>query len=185
MSEKIQFDPATMRDVSIPMPQIMRLAAFLSLGLLILSLLPYALIWGLPNYDFPLEETLLALAALLGLIVAHEVIHALGWMFFGGVPRDKISFGIDWKTFSPYAHANTPMPVQGYRIGAVLPGIITGMLPVIVGTLIGHGWLTVLGAFLVTGAAGDLIVLWVIRGVPNNARVLDHPTNAGCYVLND
>lgn len=183
MNETV-FDPETMQDVSIPISDLLRPAVALSLGLFILSVIPYVLLWGLPtSWNFGIGEILLTLLGLVALVVAHEGVHAIGWIIFGHVPPRDIRFGVDMKTLSPYAHARVPMRMAGYRIGAALPGIVTGILPVVIGTLIGHGWLTFLGAFMVTGAVGDLLVLWAIRDVPGDARVLDHPSNAGCYVL--
>jgi hypothetical protein len=39
------------------------------------------------------------------------------------------------------------------------------------------------GALFVLATGGDLLVLWVIRELPASALVEDHPTRAGCYVL--
>jgi Putative zincin peptidase len=181
---EIEFDPTTMRDVSIPLSALMRPALGLSFALFIVSIAPYVLIWGLPSsWDFGAGEVLLVIGGLLLLVVAHEAFHAVGWIVFGGVPISEMRFGIDRKTLSPYAHARTPMMARGYRIGAALPGIVTGILPTVIGTLMGNGWLAFLGAFMVAGAVGDLLVLWAIRNVPSEARVVDHPKNAGCYVM--
>jgi hypothetical protein len=179
-----EIDANHMRDVSMPIDSLLKPAVALTIILLVLSLAPYVLLWGFA-FNINTAEALLALLAIAFLIVAHEALHAVGWILFGGVSVKSISFGVDRKTLSPYAHADVPMPATGYRIAVLLPGIVTGVLPVIIGTLIGHGWLTFVGAFMVTGAVGDLIVLWAIRAVPNSARVLDHPKNAGCYVLDD
>ncbi len=181
-----QFDPTTMRDVSIPISDLLRPALALSFVLLIVPVIPYFLMWGFPDsWKFGIGEVLLTFLGLALLVVAHEAVHALGWMIFGGVPISGIRFGIDKKSLSPYAHARVPMQATGYRIGAALPLIITGILPTLIGTLIGHGWLVFLGAFMIMGAVGDLLILWAIRHVPGDARVLDHPSNAGCYVLDN
>jgi hypothetical protein len=34
-------------------------------------------------------------------------------------------------------------------------------------------------------AGGDLLVLLLLRGVPANALVEDHPTRAGCRLVSD
>jgi hypothetical protein len=179
-----QFDSNTMRDVSIPIVDLGREILILSAVLLIGSGIPYLLIWGFPvSWGFSLSETLLTFLVLAVLAIAHEATHAIGWIIFGPVPPNSIRFGVDLKTLSPYAHARVPMKATGYRIGAALPGIITGILPTLVGTVIGNGWLTFLGAFMVMGAVGDILILWAIRDVDGNARVLDHPSNVGCYVF--
>jgi len=33
------------------------------------------------------------------------------------------------------------------------------------------------------GAGGDFLILWLTRHVKAGMQVEDHPTNAGCYVL--
>jgi hypothetical protein len=176
--------PPGMRDVSIPLDQIAGnpRVVVLSLALTFIPLLPHLLIWGFSG-DFDSESYLLGVVAFFVLIVAHELVHALGWIVFGPVSPSQIKFGFALRTLTPYAHAQVPMRARGYRIGAALPLFVTGLLPVIAGTLTGAAWLTVAGAMLVSGAVGDLLVLWVIREVPDDARVVDHPRNAGCYVV--
>lgn len=176
------YDPSKLRDVSVPLNTIASKALPLSIVLTIVPLIPHVLIWGFQT-QFNNRDYLLGFAAFVVLIVAHEAVHALGWMLFGGLSPSNIRFGIAWKTLTPYAHAKAAMPITGYRIGVILPLIVTGIIPVIIGTATNIGWLTGAGAGLVSGAVGDLIVLWVIRGVPASSQVIDHPKNAGCYVV--
>lgn len=174
-----------MRDVSVPLEQIVTdpKVIIASIALTALPMIPHLIIWGgggATTVDF-----LRCLVGTLFLVIAHEIVHAVGWIIFGQVPPGKIKFGIMWKTGSPYAHAEVPMRASGYRIGAILPLFVTGLLPVALGTAANLGWLTVAGAILVSGAVGDLIVLWVIREIPADALVIDHPSNAGCFVLEE
>lgn len=187
MHEKPVFNPETMEDVSIPLSQIMVHALGLSIIMLVIPIIPYVLIWGMASLlsalTFP--PMLLVLLGVFILLIIHEATHALGWIIFGGTDPKTIRFGVDLKTLSPYAHTHAPMPVSGYRIGVILPLIVTGILPVLIGTLTANPILTTAGAVLVSGAVGDVLVLWAIRHVPSNRRVQDHPSNAGCYVLLD
>jgi hypothetical protein len=178
------YDPAKLRDVSVPLSKIAAKALIPAILLTIVPLIPHVLIWGF-QANFNLRDYLLGFAAFVVLIVAHEAVHAIGWMSFAGVSPNNIRFGIAWKTLSPYAHSTVPMPAGGYRIGVILPLIVTGILPVVIGTATNTGWLTVAGAILVSGAVGDLFVLRVIKDIPASARVIDHPQNAGCYVVED
>lgn len=173
-----------MRDVSVPLEKIVTnpVVVFASIALTVLPLLPHLVIWGTGG-GASTVDFLRVLVGTLFLIVAHELVHAAGWIIFGRVPPNKIKFGIIWKTGSPYAHAEVPMRAWGYRVGAALPLFVTGLLPVALGTASNQAWLTVAGSILVSGAVGDLVVLWVIRAVPADALVIDHPSNAGCYVL--
>lgn len=177
-----EYEPSKLRDVSVPLSEIASKALPLAIILTIVPLIPHVLKWG---YDsrFNAADYLLGFVAVVALLVAHEATHAIGWILFAGVQPKDIRFGIAWKTLSPYAHSKVAMKAGGYRVGVVLPLIITGIVPTLIGTLTNTGWLTVAGAILVSGAVGDLIVLWVIRRIPTEAMVIDHPQNAGCYVV--
>jgi len=118
-------------------------------------------------------------------IVVHELIHGLTWMIFGRQPLSAIKFGFQARTFTPYAHCTVPLKVNPYRIGAAMPCILLGLLPAILGIVNGEGWLLAFGLLFITAAGGDILILWLIRNVSNDKYVEDHPTNAGCYVLND
>jgi hypothetical protein len=184
--QTIEFDPAKMRDLSIPMERVVIVGSLLSIVLLIASLIPYIAIWR----EFPAlvhndSDIVWLLIGLVALIMIHEGTHAVGWLLFGGIKSQDIRFGIDRKTLSPYAHAKVPMPVSGYRVGVILPLIITGILPLIIAVATHNGTLTWLSAYAISAAIGDLIVLWVIRTLPGHSRVIDHPKQAGCYVMMD
>lgn len=116
-------------------------------------------------------------------ILAHEGIHGLAWAYFGRLPLGRIRFGLQVKTLTPYAHALDPMPARAYRLGAVLPAVLLGGLPYIVGTALGSPGAALYGMIFTFAAGGDLLVLWLIRGVDARALVLDHPSRAGCIVL--
>jgi hypothetical protein len=176
--------PPGYRDVSIPLTQIATNGLLLSLLLLILPLLPYWLLYGFsPFWEAVFAADWLGLFGLmLLLIVAHEGVHAIGWKFAGGLAWSQLKFGIMWKTLSPYCHAQAPMTAAAYRIGALLPLVITGILPWLIGLLRADAGLTFIGAVMISAAIGDLMVVWIIRRVNPAALVLDHPANAGCYV---
>ncbi|MCA9893417.1 MAG: DUF3267 domain-containing protein [Anaerolineae bacterium] len=114
------------------------------------------------------------------LIVAHELVHAIGWKLTSGLPWRRFRFGVLWRVLAPYCHAKDPMALTPYRIGAVLPLFVTGLLPWVIGLVQADATLTVVGAMLISGAIGDIYVLWVLRDLPATALVQDHPSKAGC-----
>lgn len=118
-------------------------------------------------------------------IVLHEALHALGWKFAAGVPWSAMKFGINWKVLAPYAHCKVPMMARAYRVGILLPGFALGLFPGIAGLLSGSFVITSLGAMFSAAASGDLLGFWAIRSVPSSARVLDHPTELGCEVIEE
>jgi hypothetical protein len=154
----------------------------------VLAILPlgaYGVVYGFDGFlPSPLSVALVAVGMAV-LLVGHEALHAIGWLVFGRLSRQAVSFGLDRKTLSPYTHVSTPMPAAAYRAGALLPGVVTGLLPAVIGILLRSGPLTLIGAALLSGAVGDLMVLWVIRQVPGDRLVIDHPSRAGCWVQED
>jgi len=116
-------------------------------------------------------------------ILVHEGIHALAWSAFGRMSLKRIRFGFQASTLTPYAHALDPMPARAYCLGALMPALILGAIPFVVGTAIGSLALALYGMIFVFAAGGDMLVVWLIRGVDPRALVLDHPSRAGCIML--
>lgn len=175
--------PPGYRDVSIPMQSLARPGLMISIFLAALALVPFWMIHGFKgSLDFTFDTVLIAAVTVVALMFAHELLHGVGWMLSGQVKRDQVSFHFDRRTFSPYAHASTPMSARAYRLGGVLPVLMTGALPILIGWITGSGIVTLVGAFMLVGAVGDLIILWVIRDVPGSTLVIDHPRHAGCWV---
>ena len=140
--------------------------------------------------DVPVAAQLGNLPALVSLLLAvavavplHEAIHALGWSLFGRVPLRRVRFGIAARTLNPYAHLPDAIPARAYRWGTALPGLTLGLLPYLAAMAAGSAWWMLFGLTLTLAAGGDALVLWLLRGVPPQALVLDHPSRAGCLVI--
>lgn len=121
--------------------------------------------------------------ALVGGIVAHELIHGLFWAFHAGFK--SISFGVMWRVLTPYCHCSKPLKVKHYMMGALAPLIILGVIPAIAGATMYNMALTVYGIFFISSAAGDIMVAWRLLNEPADNTVLDHPTEAGYIVYED
>jgi hypothetical protein len=146
--------------------------------------LPYVGIWGLEALVTALDQMtdwVLFLPLLIGGIVAHEGIHALSWKVLGGASWEHIEFGV--KKLTPYTHCTTTLPLSAYRWGTALPGLVLGVLPLVVGLLWGWGQLFIWGIVFTSAASGDAMVLWLLREAPSRAQVRDHPSEVGCQLL--
>ena len=116
-------------------------------------------------------------------LVAHEALHALTWVYASGKSWRAVEFGLDWKTLTPYTHFKELLPVSAYRLGALMPGLALGLLPALLGCLTGWAGAWAFGLLFIIGAGGDMLMLWLLRGVSTGALVEDHPSRVGCYVL--
>ena len=175
---------STKTDYSVSMIQANIYSLLFAIPLVILLAAAYVLRWGM-SAGGDLSGMVAFLAATLVGLVAHELIHAATWMLVGKKSRSVIRFGIDRQTFSPYAHCTEPMEVNAYRVGGFMPALLLGILPALIAILTGSGWLMIYGLLFTAAAGGDMLVLWLLRGVQAGRRVEDHPTRAGCYVLDE
>lgn len=174
------------RDVSLPFEALVPMIRRWVLPLLLIFPLLHLLIQGWDAFAsslFTWRTLLLFLPGVLLLTIAHELTHAVGWIVFGRVSPMKIRFGIIWHVLTPYAHSQTPMPARGYRIGALLPTLTTALLPGIFALMTNDVLLSILSSVMLMGALGDFAVVYVIRDVPADTYVIDHPRQAGCIVL--
>lgn len=172
----------TKRDLSISMARANIIMLFVSIPLFVAQFAIFFLSQNVDDVGLTFNPPLLLVAILLG-IAAHEVIHGFSWMVFGHKPLSAVKFGFQWKTLTPYAHLQEPIEISTYRVGVFMPGFILGVLPYILSLLFNDGNLFWLGLFHTAGAGGDWLVLWLIRNVKKGTLVEDHPTHAGCYVI--
>jgi hypothetical protein len=146
----------------------------------------YSLRWGAPSLAggvWTLLDPKVFLATVIPGILAHELIHAIAWALAARRPLGAIRVGIQWRAASPYAHPKEPMLVGPYRVGALMPAVCLGFIPAGLAILLGRPLLMAWSLVFVLAAGGDFVVLWLIRRVPADKLVQDHPTRAGCHVL--
>jgi hypothetical protein len=144
-------------------------------------------VWGINALTLTRDEIaqrliLFILLVLLGLFL-HELIHGLAWAYFGKKSLKTIHYGFNWKVLSPFAHCREPLPVWVYRLGAVLPGIILGLIPALIGIITGFSWIFLYGLIFTVAAGGDLVILWLLRHENSREWVLDHESRAGCHLI--
>jgi hypothetical protein len=114
----------------------------------------------------------------------HEALHAVGFRWVGA-PRSHVHVGFGWRRPVPTAECDAPLPAKKFRRACVLPAMALGLLPVVVGLSFGFAAVTMFGILMLGASGGDAAVLWAIRKVGPDARLLDHPTAVGCRVWVD
>ncbi|PSQ70106.1 MAG: hypothetical protein BRD26_05270 [Bacteroidetes bacterium QH_1_64_81] len=115
-------------------------------------------------------------------VVLHEGLHGLGHVR-GEATWDDVRFGMHWKALTPFAQCMVPTRARAYRIALALPGLVLGAVPLALGVSTGIWLVTFFGFLMLVAAAGDVLILWVLRGVPPRAWVQDHPRQVGCLVV--
>jgi fumarate reductase subunit D len=153
----------------------------------LLFFVPYGLLWGSgPGeqiFTFTWPAAIGILVLLLVSIGVHEWIHGMAYVRIGRVAKTAVSYGFSWKGMAPYAHCKAPMRASAYRMAVLLPGLLLGIVPGLIGVVTGIWWLLLYGTMMLVAAGGDTAVLLAMNHVPGDAMVLDHPRKAGCLVI--
>ena len=188
MNQQSPAIPANARDVSMSMARVNLLAIPVAIVpvLLLGSLFVLVNGWSAVSQTVALfRKPVLLLAVLAGGVALHELLHAAAWAAYGQKPLTSITFGIHWPTLTPYAHCTVPLQADVYRLGALTPALLLGIIPSLLAIFAGIYWLFFPGLVFTIAAAGDFLVVWMLRGVRSTQLVQDHPDRAGCLVFDN
>jgi hypothetical protein len=166
------------RDVTISFWKANLYAIISVLPIFIILYFLYSFIWAEPAISFNFPYWLFYLIG----VVIHELIHGLYAMKFSKQGMKSIKFGFAWKTLTPYCHCKEPLTARDYRIVLLSPLIILGIIPTIIGLIIGHNGIYGFGLLFILAAGGDLIIFWKLRNENKNILVLDSPDKCGCII---
>lgn len=115
-------------------------------------------------------------------VIIHELIHGITWSLYARSGFKSIRFGVLWKSMTPYCHCKEPLSVKDYQIGAAAPGIVLGILPMLIALASGSIVLLAVGLFFTMAAGGDLMIILMLSGQPRSDLVQDHPSKIGCLI---
>lgn len=171
------------RDLSVSMERANLIVLFIAPPVVILQFLLFELLH--PSGALMTWHIAVFVLIVLAGVVVHELIHGVTWAVFGHKPWSSIKFGIQTRTLTPYCHVKEPIEVSAYRIGAFMPGLLVGILPFIYSLVSGDPnwfWFSLIHT---SASGGDWLVLWLLRKVKKGSLVEDHPSQAGCYVIEE
>lgn len=154
--------------------------------------LPFYLLWG-QRYTWDGVKAAIdngmgaaggwALLILLCGIVVHELVHGITWAVYAKSGFRSIRFGVLWKMLTPYCHCKEPLQLRHYLLGAIMPAMVLGFVPAVLALAMGSAKVLVFALFFTMAAMGDFMIIQLIRKEPADTMVLDHPSEAGCYVF--
>lgn len=138
------------------------------------------------EFDFSRYNLIVLLVLIVVLTVIHELIHGTCWSIFTPHRFKDIEFGFMKSSLTPYCTCLVPLKKGQYILGTVMPLILLGIIPMIVGIVIGNPNALFIGIIMADAAAGDIMVIDQILRHRSNAKnivYLDHPTEAGLVVF--
>lgn len=132
------------------------------------------------NLHFGGIDSLIFLVGIVLGLVVHELVHGVTWLLLLKKGFSHLSFGL--MTGAVYCHIDVPMDKRKYAIGALMPLLLVGVVPWVAAILSGCLTWMLVGAVMISGAIGDIMIVWTLRSEPASTLVYDHPSEAGCYV---
>ena len=154
---------------------------------LVISGGPFAAIYGFGVLkqgfvSFLTDYVGLALTLLVGTLL-HEFLHALGFSLAADRGWSSIHFGFSWKDFAPFTYCDDVVSYSGFATATLLPGILLGILPLIISMINGNSWILSFGVFFTAGAAGDFLCIINLLKYPTHFRVKDHSDSIGFILM--
>ncbi len=160
----------------------------------ILFLIPLFIVGALLYYLFnghlywvnTFTGSLLFIAALVVMIVLHELIHGVTWAIYAEHHFHDIAFGIMKKFLTPYCTCKTPLPKIPYVLGALMPLLLLGIVPFVIAIFMDQFIVMIVGIVMITAATGDILIVHKVLGHKSDAEEIiyvDHPTEAGGVIF--
>lgn len=136
--------------------------------------------------DLPGIDIVFYMMSLILLIVVHVLVHGLTWSFFTPHGFRDIEFGVLRSSMTPYCACLVPLKKGPYIIGAAMPLIVLGIIPMIIAAFTANPSLMFAGILMADSAAGDIMIIDRIMKYKTDAKeiiYMDHPTEAGGVVF--
>ena len=138
------------------------------------------------RYEYSLTKCILYLVLFLALTVVHEIILGLFWGIFSKNHFKDIEFGYIKEYMTPYCTCLVPLNKAQYILGAIMPGVILGIIPMYISIFTGSFDCFILAAAMTLGAGGDFLIIIKLLFYRSNKKdkvFLDHPTECGLLVF--
>lgn len=134
------------------------------------------------HMTFGIMDNFLLVVLIILSIVVHEWIHGMFWAIFAKNHFKSIEFGFIKEYATPYCTCLEPLSKVQYIIGAIMPGIILGILPMTIAIFSGSLLTFVIGVVMTIGAGGDFMIILKLlfyRSKSKDVVFVDHPTACG------
>lgn len=142
---------------------------------------PFYLIWK-PPFAISWQGSILFFVLFALGIVVHELLHGLVFGLYAKSGFKSIRFGFMKEYLTPYCHCTEPLKLRHYFAGALLPAVVLGLVPMVASLFMGSLFWLIYGIIFFSAAAGDFMVVWILRKEHPDTLVQDHDSEAGCWV---
>jgi len=117
--------------------------------------------------------------------ILHELIHGIVWGRVSEGGFKSADFDYDPHYAKPYCNPTEIITMKQYKLGKVMPLIITGILPYLISIMIGSFHLMIASLLLIGLCGVDIVILKMISKEKDTALVMNHEKDYGCIVLEE
>ncbi len=136
---------------------------------------------GVTIMDIDLGIPFISLPIFIIGMIAHELLHALPVVVAHGYKSVKV--GVRIEALMPYCHYKITLTKWLYATSTLLPAIMLGAVPLIVGYLTTNFFIAFFGGFMLSAGSVDLYMFYKMLKYPKDAKFVDHPTEPGFNVI--
>ena len=153
-------------------------ANVVAIVVLVLSILLFLILKRGGNLLFPGTGIVIMLIY----FILHEIFHGIGYSLFA---KDKknIKYGAVLEKSVFYAMCQEPIGKKAIIISLLFPLIFLTVITGIVGIIFNIDGLILLSILNLSGACGDILMLFLIFKLPDDIKYIDYDNNIGCYFI--
>jgi len=124
-----------------------------------------------------------AIALFVAGAIIHELLHEVAWKMAGHIRWADVYVGPSRRKLGLIVRLRVSIPARAYRFGLVLPAIVIGVFPILVGLSTGHGLATFWGMVFLFESFSDVAILLAIHHVAPHSHVVEDATRLGCRIV--
>jgi hypothetical protein len=146
----------------------------------------FALLWDRQPFEELSRQpggVLGALAMFAGGAMLHEALHAAGWKTFARVAWTDLSLQRSRRKLGLIMRLAVPARASAYRMGLILPALVIGIGPIVLGLTRGLGLFVLWGCVFFFESVSDLAIFLAVRSVPSDALLVELAGRAGCRLV--
>ncbi len=161
------------------------LAILFLLGMSVVFLPLFYLLYGKDSMNTQMYSFLFKIIAIgLGIFV-HECIHGLFFFVYNKNGLKSIRWGISPKKMTAYCCCKDALMVYQYRVVLIMPFIILGLSPLIIGFIFNNFFGVIFGIVYCAASTGDLWVLYKLVPESGKTYFKDSATYCGGEIIYD
>ena len=143
----------------------------------------FAIIWGKENIIIFLPQRFLGSFIMIFGVFLHEIIHLIFGVIFSKNGIKDVKLGILWSKLTPYCHFKAPLRIWEYLVALIMPGVILGFIPMLIGFIIGNYFCVLFGSIYTIVATGDILMVKTLLPLNKTLLVQDLSDECGYYII--